>query len=101
MKSFKDLGIASTNESFKGEKIEIYNVLNREIVVNDYKIEPSNFPEKGNGKRLTLQITHEQKEHVIFTGSVILQDLIAQVTKDDLPFTTTIIKLNPKGYMFT
>lgn len=101
MRSFKDLGITTTNESFRGDKIDIYNVLNREIIVNAYKIEPSKYPEKGNGKRLTLQITHEEKEHVIFTGSVILQDLITKVTKDDLPFTTTIIKLNPKGYKFT
>lgn len=100
MKSFKDLGIKVETQGFLGEKIEIYHVLNKEIIINKYKIEPSKYLDKGNGKRLTLQITHEEKDRVIFTGSIILMDLITKVKKEDFPFKTTIIKEN-KSYQFT
>lgn len=98
--SFKDFGITATNQPFTGEKIEIFNVLNKEIIVMDHKIEDSKYPEKGNGKRLTLQVEVDGKERVIFTGSVILQDLIKKVPAASFPFTATIIKEN-KGYKFT
>lgn len=100
MKSFKDLGITSTTQSFVGDKIEIYNVMNREIIVNKFKIEPSKYPEKGNGKRLTLQIIYEDRDRIVFTGSGILMDMVAKVQEEDFPFTTTIVKEN-KGYKFT
>lgn len=100
MKTFKDFGITPASPSFTGDKIEIYNILNKEIIVNDHKIEPSKYPEKGNGNRLTLQIKIDEKDRVVFTGSVILMDMIQKVNKEDFPFTATIIKEN-KGYKFT
>jgi len=100
MKSFSELGITSTRQTFSGEKIEISNVLNIEIIINQFKIEPSKYPEKSNGKRLDISINHEGKERVIWTGSVILQEMIQQVNKEDFPFKTKIIKEN-KGYKFT
>lgn len=100
MKEFKDMGITSTSQGFTGDKIEMFSVLNAQIVVNKFKIEPSKYPEKGNGKRLTLQILHNGKEHIIFTGSVILMDMVQKVNENDFPFKATIIKEN-KGYKFT
>ena len=100
MKSFKDFGITTTTQSFTGEKIEIFNVLNKEIIIMDHKIETSKFPDKGNGKRLTLQVKVDDIKRVIFTGSVILQDLIEKVPSGNFPFKSTIIKEN-KGYKFT
>lgn len=99
-KSFKDFGIESTASTFSGEKIEIYNVLNKEVLVKGYKIDPSKYPEKSNGMRLTIHIDIDGRERIIFTGSVILQDMIKKVKADDFPFTATIIKEN-KGYKFT
>ena len=100
MKTFKDLNITSTNNYLTGEKIEIYNVLNREIKVKNYKIEPSKYADKGNGKRLNLQFDLDGKEHILFTGSGVLMDLISKTNTDDFPFTTTIVKDN-KCYKFT
>ena len=100
MKSFKDFGITTNTGAFTGQKIEIYNVLNKEIVVLDHKIETSKYPEKGNGKRLTLQVKVDNEERIIFTGSIILMDMIGKVKKEDFPFTVTIVKEN-KGYRFT
>ena len=55
MNDFKSFGIKPQTKSFEGDKIKIDKVLNKLIVVEDYKIEPSKF-EKGNGKCLFLQI---------------------------------------------
>lgn len=93
MKTFKDLGIAKTQQGFIGDKIKISKILNREVVVLDYKIENSKY-EKGNGKCLHLQIAIGETKHVVFTGSKPLMDTIALVPKPDFPFKTTIIKEN-------
>ena len=67
-------------------------MINREITIHDYKIEPSLYPDKGNGLRLVLQITFKEELRIIFSSSIVLMDLIKQVPKDEYPFTTTIIK---------
>jgi hypothetical protein len=92
MTAFKDLGIKPAEKGFTGDKIKMSKVLNKEIKVEAYKIEPSKFKEKGNGKLLTLQILVDEKQHIIMTGSIYLQDAIVQVPKDKFPFTTTIVE---------
>lgn len=88
-----------------GKKIEIEEVLNEKITVHDYRIGPSKYANngRGNGLCLTIQIKHENKERVIFTGSVILQEQITKAKEAGMnfPFSTTIIQLKPKGFKFT
>ncbi len=96
MKQFKNFKIQPNSTSFEGDKIEMYQVLNKQIIVYDYKIEPSKFTGKGNGKCLHLQIGFENKKRVIFTGSGKLMEAIEQVSKDDFPFETIITKENKK-----
>ena len=100
MKSFKDLNIAPI-ETYVGQRIEILDVVDQEIIISKFKIEPSKYTDRGNGKCLVLQIKHENADRVIFTGSVILQETIQKVNPDDFPFKTTIIKLKPRGFKFT
>jgi hypothetical protein len=95
MKNFKDLNITATTPAFTGDKIKIERLLNREIQVMDFKIEKSKY-EKGNGKCLTLQVQINNQKHVVFTGSIALMEVIEQVDKKDLPFSTTIIKENDR-----
>jgi len=90
MKKFSDFGIKTNVNAFKGEKIKMERVLNREIVIHDYTISPSNF----EGDRLTLQIEVSNEMRVVFTGSKVLIDTIKQVPRSELPFTTTIIREN-------
>ena len=97
---FKDFGIKVQNKGFIGDKIKIDRVLNRRIVVHDYKIEPSKFEEKGDGYRLTMQVEVNGQKHVIFTSSTALKEMIKQVPRERLPFETTIIKDNER-YEFT
>lgn len=100
VKSFKDFDIELTRTALTGDKIDMDDLLNREIVITAFSIDTSKFPEKGNGMRLTLQFIIDGRERVVFTGSLQLQDLIKKVDQNNFPFSTTIIKQN-KGFKFT
>jgi hypothetical protein len=99
MNTFKDFNIAPKIQAFQGDKIKIERILNKQILVEDFKIDISKYG-KGNGKVLTLQLTLDREKRVLFTGSVTLMDMIEQVSKENFPFTTTIIKENER-YQFT
>ncbi len=99
MKNFSDLNIVT--DRFTGKKIEMDEILDTAIEVLDYKIEPSKYSDKGNGMRLTLQIRHQEKERVIFTGSKILQEQCEKVQQiGGFPFRGKIVALKPKGFKF-
>ena len=100
MKSFKELNIKPTKQQFVGDKIKIMKVLNTEIIVNAFKIEKSQYPKAKAENVMTLQITHQAENKIIFTGSNVLIDQIKQVPEDAFPFKTTIIK-NGEHYEFT
>lgn len=88
-KSFKDFNIKTDLTSFIGEKIRIERVLGKEIVVKDYKIEPSKF----EGQRLVLQIEFGGEDRIIFTSSAFLKDLVGKMDRSiHFPFTTVIEK---------
>lgn len=101
MEKFSDFGIKPELKSFSGDKIKISKVLNKEIVIHDFKIEDSKLSElKGNGKCLHLSLEYSGNKHVLFTGSTVLQDMILKVDRTKLPFTTTIIEQDER-YEFT
>lgn len=89
MKKFSDFGIKTSSQAFTGDKIKIERVLNREIKVMAYKVEPSKFNENNC---LHLQISIGDTPHVIFVASKNLIEQIEQVPKTDFPFITTIVK---------
>lgn len=99
MNLFNQFGIAPTEKGFTGDKIKINRILNREIIVKDFKIEPSKFTE-GSGKRLCIHLELNGIEHIIFTGSVVLMETIERVPRNGFPFKTTIINNNDR-YEFT
>jgi hypothetical protein len=94
MKNFSEFGITTTNKGLKGEKIKIDRVLNRQVTIRGYQIVDSKF--EGKGKRLDLEIEVDKADRVIFTGSVVLMDMIAQVPKEEFPFQATIVKENDR-----
>ena len=94
MKQFKDFGITAAVQGFIGDKMKMERILNREVMVYDYKIENSRFTEKGNGKCLHMQIAIGEQKYVVFTGSKVLMDTIEKIPKSEFPFKTTIIKIN-------
>jgi hypothetical protein len=101
MKSFSSLNITPAHRQFEGKKIDITDIIDQQIIVHDFKIEPTKYPDKyKNPNRLTLQIEYEQKKRVVFSGSQNLMDMIEKAGKDNLPFTTTI-KNEFKRLIFT
>lgn len=99
MRRFNEFGIKPTEKGFTGDKIKIARILNREIVVKNYKIEPSKYPKKPDDKCLYLQIELNGVEHVVFVASNALMDQIERVDKGNFPFTTIIV--NNDRYEFT
>jgi hypothetical protein len=67
MNSFKDFNIAHTAKGFKGDKIKVERLFNREIVVHEFRIEDSN---KVPGTDcLHMQIMIGETWYVVFTSS--------------------------------
>lgn len=101
MNRFSQFNITTATKGFEGEKIKISKILNREIVVHEFKIEESKlFKEKGTGKCLHLQISFNEEKHIIFTSSGGLINAIQQIPESAFPFMTTIIEENDR-FIFT
>jgi len=97
MKRFSDLNI-DTAKSFVGTKVSVDDILNTEIVVEDYRIEDST--KKPGTKYLQLQIVLNTIQHVVFTGSGVLMNQIEKASElNGIPFIATIAKIN-KHYEF-
>jgi hypothetical protein len=97
MKQFKDFNIKTEPSTFIGDKIKISKILNREIVVHNFKLDNSKF---NTGKCLCLQIELNTSKHIIFTGSSVLAESIKQVPAEGFPFKTVIVQEN-EMYQFT
>jgi len=101
MKNFSQLNIkTSTQASLQGEKININQVIDREIVVHKYNLKPSKFPKDNYDKCLHIQIEYKGQPRVLFSTSRYLIDQIEQA-KDLLPFKTTIVERQDKSLLFT
>jgi hypothetical protein len=103
MNKFNQFDIKVKPKGFEGDKIKISKILNREVVVHDFKIEDSKveeFKKKGTGKCLHLQISIKDIKYIVFTSSGYLIEAIAQIPKSDFPFSTTIVNEND-SYKFT
>jgi len=103
MHSFSQFGIKVVTKSFTGDKIKISKIINREIVVHDFKIEDSkvqSFLERGANQCLHLQISINNDMYIVFTSASGLLEAIQQIPSDGFPFTTTIVKDNDR-FIFT
>jgi len=97
MNKFSQFNINTTSKGFEGDKIKMAKILGREIIVHDFKIEDSKcFKDRGTGKCLHLQISMNNEKYIVFTGSCGLIEAIIQISKEDFPFTTMIIKENDR-----
>lgn len=96
MQRFSDF--SEEKATLEGKRICIDDILNCEIIINDYSITKSKF-NKGNGNYLTIQIILKEERRVIFTGSEILMKQIEKY-KDKLPYLAVIKRIN-RYYTFT
>ncbi len=70
MKKFGDF---AEENILDGDKIRIDDVINEEITILNFRVKESKLKD---GDYLTLQISKNDKKHVIFTGSHVLIDQI-------------------------
>lgn len=97
---FSDFGIKPQVKAFVGDKIKTDRILNREVTVEAFVIEDSNYKDKGSGKRLKLQLEVSGEKRILFNGSVFLMDMIKRVPDNGFPFKTKIVKVDGH-YEFT
>lgn len=91
MKKFSDLNIIQPEQPFSGEKIKLYNILNREITVINFRIVASKF-NNSESQRLDIELEIDNVKRITWTGSRRLVDTMKQVNPTDLPFQTIIVK---------
>lgn len=91
MNSFSEFDIKPAVKPFSGEKIDVQKLLNVEIVIEAFKVEPSKYKKD---ECLYMQIRHKGEQRVIFIGSKYLIQMIRQVPVDKFPFKATIISEN-------
>jgi len=94
MNTFSQFNIKVESQAFEGDKIKMSRILNRQIVVHHFK------QEKGTGKCLHLQISFDNRKHVVFTSATGLIEVIQKIPEAGFPFTTTIVEENDR-YLFT
>lgn len=90
MKSFKDFKIAKPAQAFAGDKIALDRILNKQVIVHQYKILPSTKKPGTDCLHISLQVDGDMR--LFFTGSKSLITQIEQVDKADFPFTASITK---------
>lgn len=96
MKSFKELNISTPVAGFEGTKIELNQLISREIIIHDYKIQKSKFPKEGKDRCLHMQIGIGEIKYVCFTPAITLLNQITQIDKTEFPIKTTIIKVGQR-----
>jgi len=80
-----------------GDKKFMNDLLNREIIVTDFRI--TNSKKRNGTDCLQLQFLMDGKACVVFTGSSVLIDQI-QSAKEQIPFAATIVKID-RYYSFS
>ena len=93
MKRFDEF--AKEEARLDGLKVKLDDLLQKEIVINAFRIQDSKFNENKSGKYATVQfkLSDASDCQVFFTGSdVIIEQL--EKYKDLLPFLCTIKKIN-------
>lgn len=80
-----------------GVKKRLDEILNKQIVILDFRINKSNKRE--NSECLQMQFLMGGDVFIVFTGSVVLIDQIKSI-KNRLPLNTTVVKID-KYYSFS
>lgn len=81
---------------FEGDNIKIEAIVDREIEILNFTIRPSE--KKPNTLYLKMQIRFEGKKRFVGGGYQFLCEVLQQIDKSHLPFTTII--RNKRGYYF-
>ena len=76
---------AKPHQPLEGSKYSINDVLNREILILDYKIKDSKYHKELPCLTLQFSMNDSEEKHIIFTSSIVLIEQI-QTYKEELPY---------------
>lgn len=88
---------ADESNVFDGDKIKIDEILNKKILVLDFKTKDSKHHR--DSQYVTIKFNVDGVNYILFNGSRVLADQLEKY-KDNLPFYTVIKKID-KYYTFT
>ena len=80
-----------------GDKKRLDEILNKEILVVDFRI--TNSKKRPDGKCLQIQFVMDNQVCVLFTGSAVLIDQL-QGAREKIPFRGTVVKID-RYYSFS
>lgn len=76
----------------EGPAVNIKSILNKRILVKNYRVTDSKFKDKGSRYCVTVQFeTEEGSTCVFFTGSEVLRDQLDRY-KEQLPYWATVVQ---------
>ncbi|MFA5445258.1 MAG: hypothetical protein WC262_09845 [Bacteroidales bacterium] len=86
---------ADEKKRLEGTGLKVADILNKEILITGYSIDPSKFPAKDGSprNRLALEFILDGEKHVTFTGSEVLMALIEKYPHK-IPFYATITPID-------
>ena len=86
---FRDFADSNEDEDpLDGEKKKIIEILNKEILILNFRIQKSKIKE---GNYAIIQFKLNGQKHVIFTTATRLMKKL-ELHKDEIPFHTTVIQ---------
>jgi hypothetical protein len=88
---------AEESKSFDGDKKKIDEILNKEILVIDFKVKDSKH--HNNTQYVTIQFKIGADTFIMFNGSRVLAEQLEKY-KDNIPFYTVIKRID-KYYTFS
>ncbi len=88
---------AEESKSFEGDKKKIEDILNKEILIIDFKIKDSK--QRQNSLYATIQFRIDDNTFIVFSGSTVLINQLEKY-KENLPFFTVIKRID-KYYTLT
>ncbi len=91
MTEYPKFGDFADVATFDGDKLPLGDILDKTILVLDYKIKDSK--KRQGTKYVTINFKLDDKPYVVFTASQVLTDQLTKY-KDKIPFYTTIKKIN-------
>lgn len=82
---------AEESKSFEGDKKKIEDILNKEILIIDFKIKDSK--QRQNSLYATIQFRIDDNTFIVFSGSTVLINQLKKY-KENLPFFTIIKRID-------
>jgi len=79
---------ADIRPQFEGEKKKITEILNKEILILNFRVGNSKYKDK---KYLTLHFELDSEKYIVFSGSDVLMEQ-AQEYAEQMPYYTAIVQ---------